>query len=121
MSKVENALTRLETIKKDLDKISKSFEEQFGEFNSTLSSGYEEIKSTGEKGFQEGEKKIEEDGGNTDLSKYEVNLGRSNDEIKNMKSRVKNELFEVLTVDERKNFNLDKALERMNKMMEKVK
>ncbi|MHA2062737.1 MAG: hypothetical protein ACW963_10680, partial [Candidatus Sifarchaeia archaeon] len=59
--KVENALTRLETIKKDLDKISKSFEENISAFTSTLSSGYEEIKSTGENIFQEGEKKIEED------------------------------------------------------------
>ena len=66
-------------------------------------------------------KKIEEDGGDTNLSKYKINLGRSNDEIKDMRSRVKDELFGVLTVDERKNFNLDMALERINKTMEKVK
>jgi predicted nucleotidyltransferase component of viral defense system len=66
-------------------------------------------------------KKIEEDGGDTDLSKYKVNLGRSDDEIKNMRSRIKDELFGVLTADERKNFNLDKALDRINKAMEKVK
>ena len=66
-------------------------------------------------------KKIEEDGGDTDLSKYKVNLGRSDDEIKNMRSRVKDELFGVLTVDERKNFNLDKALGRINKAMERIK
>jgi predicted nucleotidyltransferase component of viral defense system len=66
-------------------------------------------------------KKIEEDGGDTDLSKYRVNLGRSNDEIKDMKSRIKDELFGVLTVDERKNFNLDEALRRINKAMEKIK
>lgn len=66
-------------------------------------------------------KKIEEDGGDTDLSKYRVNLGRSNDEIKDMKSRIKDELFGVLTVGERKNFNLDEALRRINKAMEKIK
>jgi hypothetical protein len=66
-------------------------------------------------------KKIEEDGGDTDLSKYRVNLGRSSDEIKDMKSRIKDELFGVLTVDERKNFNLDEALCRINKTMGKIK
>ena len=66
-------------------------------------------------------KKIEEDGGDTDLSRYKVNLGRSDDEIKNMRSCVKDELFGVLTVDERKKFNLDKALDRINKAMEKIK
>ncbi len=66
-------------------------------------------------------KKIEEDGGDTDLSKYRVNLGRSSDEIKDMKSRVKDELFGVLTVDERENFDLDKALVRINKAMKKIK
>ena len=66
-------------------------------------------------------KKIEEDGSDTDLSKYKVNLGRSDDEIKDMRSRIKDELFGVLTVDERRNFNLDIAFERINKAMEKVK
>ncbi|RKY31625.1 MAG: hypothetical protein DRP74_04490 [Candidatus Omnitrophota bacterium] len=65
-------------------------------------------------------KKIEEDSSNTDLSKYRVNLGRSSDEIKDMKSRIEDELFGVLTVDERKNFDLDKALKRINKAMENV-
>lgn len=46
-------------------------------------------------------KKIEEDGSDTDLSKYRVNLGRSSDEIKDMKSRVRDELFGVLTVMEK--------------------
>ena len=65
-------------------------------------------------------KKIEEDNGDTDLSKYKINLGRPNDEIKDMKSRVKDELFGVLTVHERENFDLDKALVRINKSMEKI-
>jgi len=66
-------------------------------------------------------KKIEEDGADPDLAKYRVNLGRLNTEIKDMRSRVENELFDVLTTDERKNFDLDNALERINKAMEKVK
>lgn len=66
-------------------------------------------------------KKIEEDGGDTDLEKYRVNLGRSDTEIKDMRSRIKAELFEVLTKDEQKNFNLDSALKRINKAMDGVK
>ena len=65
-------------------------------------------------------KKFEEDKADTDLSKYRVNLGRSDIEIKDMGSRIKEELFEVLTPSERKNFNLDTALERINKMMGKM-
>ncbi len=62
-------------------------------------------------------KKIEEDGGDTDLAKYRVNLGRSNSEIKDMRSRIQAELLGVLTEKEQHNFNLDKALERINNAM----
>ena len=65
-------------------------------------------------------KKIEEDGGNTDLSKYHVNLGRTDTEIKDMRSRIENELFDVLTPDEQEKFNLDTALDRINKAMGKA-
>ncbi len=65
-------------------------------------------------------KKLEEDGADTGLGKYRVNLGRSDVEIKDMRSRIKEELFEVLTPNERENFNLDAALERINKAMEEV-
>ena len=34
-----------------------------------------------------------------------------------MKSRIENELLDVLTVSERENFDLDTALERINKVM----
>ena len=66
-------------------------------------------------------KKIEEDGGNTDLSKYRVNLGRTDAEIKDMRSRIEKELFDVLTPDEQEKFNFDTALERINKTMGNVK
>lgn len=62
-------------------------------------------------------KKIEEDNGDSDLTKYKTNLGRSDKEIKDMKSRIENELFDVLTVSERENFDLDIALKRINKVM----
>ena len=62
-------------------------------------------------------KKIEEDNGDPELAKYKINLGRSDKEIKDMKSRIENELFDVLTVSERENFDLDVALKRINKVM----
>jgi predicted nucleotidyltransferase component of viral defense system len=65
-------------------------------------------------------KKIEEDNGEPDLAKYKTNLGRSDKEIKDMKSRIENELLDVLTVNERENFDLDTALKRINKMMRAV-
>ena len=65
-------------------------------------------------------KKIEEDHGDTDLSKYKINLGRSDKEIKDIKSRIENELLDVLTVSERKNFDLDTALKRINKVMGEI-
>lgn len=65
-------------------------------------------------------KKIEEDNGEPDLAKYKTNLGRSDKEIKDMKSRIENELLDVLTVNERENFDLDTALKRINKVMRAV-
>lgn len=64
--------------------------------------------------------KLEEDGGDTDLQKYRVNMGRSGSEIKGMLSRSKAELFDVLTERERQNFDLDAALERINQAMAHV-
>jgi len=43
-----------------------------------------------------------------------------NTEIKDMRSRIKAEFFEVLTKDEQKNFDLDSALKRINKAMDCV-
>lgn len=65
-------------------------------------------------------KKLEEDGADTGLGKYRVNLGRTDAEVKDMRSRIETELFDVLTPDERKNFNLDTALKRINEAMEEV-
>ncbi|MCM8789658.1 MAG: nucleotidyl transferase AbiEii/AbiGii toxin family protein [Candidatus Omnitrophica bacterium] len=65
-------------------------------------------------------KKLAEDGADTDLSKYRVNLGRSDTQIQDMRSRIKEELFEVITPRDRENFNLDTALERINKAMEEA-
>lgn len=59
-------------------------------------------------------KKIKEDGGDTDLAKYRVNLGHSDAQIDDMRSRIEAELFDALSPVERENFNLNKALERIN-------
>ncbi|MDP2923113.1 MAG: nucleotidyl transferase AbiEii/AbiGii toxin family protein [Candidatus Omnitrophota bacterium] len=65
-------------------------------------------------------KKLEECGADTDLEKYRVNLGRKDEEVKDMRSRIEVELFDVLTPDERKNFDLDVAFKRINKAMEGI-
>ncbi len=65
-------------------------------------------------------KKLAEDGGDIDLKKYLVNMGRTDTEIKDMRSRVKEELFEVLTRNERDKFDLERALKRINKAMKSV-
>lgn len=65
-------------------------------------------------------KKLEEDGADTGLGKYRVNLGRTDAEVKDMRLRIETELFDVLAPDERKNFNLDTALKRINEAMEEV-
>lgn len=62
-------------------------------------------------------KKLKEDKADTDLRKYQINLGRSDEEIKDMRSRIESELVDVLTPDERKNFDLTDALKRINKAM----
>lgn len=62
-------------------------------------------------------KKISEDKGDPDPKKYHVDMGRADIEIKDMRSRIEEELFDVLTLDERKNFQLDTALQRINKAM----
>ncbi len=66
-------------------------------------------------------RKLAEDGEDTDLAKYRVNLGRQDKEIEDMKERIKEELFEVLTAAELKNFDLNVALLRLNKQQESLK
>jgi len=66
-------------------------------------------------------RKLQEDEADTDLDKYRKNLGRSEEEIRDMDSRIEKELFDVLTPEERKNFDLNTALRRIDKLMEDVK
>ena len=61
-------------------------------------------------------KKLEEDGFSADLKKYRVNLGRTDKEIEEMKARVKDELFPVLTLDEQKSFDMQRTLDKLNEV-----
>ena len=66
-------------------------------------------------------KKLAEDGHDTDLKKYHVNMSRTPEEIADMQSRVEGELMDVLTREEKASFNLQKALDRINKVFENIK
>jgi predicted nucleotidyltransferase component of viral defense system len=61
-------------------------------------------------------KKLEEDGFSPDMSKYKINLGRSQAEIDEMKARAKDELLPVLTLDEQKSFVMQDVLDKLNKV-----
>lgn len=59
-------------------------------------------------------KKLTEDGLDSDLKKYRVNLGRSEKEIKDMNSRIEAELLDGLTLEEKKAFTLQNTLNSLN-------
>ncbi|MBU1674138.1 nucleotidyl transferase AbiEii/AbiGii toxin family protein [Patescibacteria group bacterium] len=66
-------------------------------------------------------KKLEEDGVSSDLVKYQVNLGRTDKEIDEMMSRIQDELFPVLTLDEQKSFDMPKTIDELNKVFVSIK
>ena len=59
--------------------------------------------------------KLQEDDFPPDMNNYRVNLGRTDKEIEEMKARVGDELFPVLTIEEQKSFNMQKTLDQLNK------
>ncbi len=59
-------------------------------------------------------KKLAEDEFDTDLKKYRFNLGRSGKEISGMDARIETELLDVLTLEEKKKFNLAAVLKNIN-------
>jgi predicted nucleotidyltransferase component of viral defense system len=65
-------------------------------------------------------RKLSEDKFDSDLSKYKINLGRSEKEIKDMNSRITSELLDVLTPDEKKNFNLGLTIESINSIFRDI-
>jgi len=60
-------------------------------------------------------KKLKEDGFDPDLKKYRLNMGRSENEIKEMNSRLGAELLDVLSLEERKKFSMPNTLSLINK------
>jgi len=65
-------------------------------------------------------KKLKEDGFSSDLKKYRINLGRTDKEIGEMKARVGDELFPVLTIDEQKYFDMQKTIAELNRVFGKT-
>ena len=61
-------------------------------------------------------RKLEEDGFSADLGKYRNNLGRTQKEINDMKSGLKDQLFPVLTMKEQESFDIQKVLNKFNKI-----
>lgn len=66
-------------------------------------------------------KKLEEDNFSSDLKEYKLNLGRSQQEINDMKSRIEDELFSVLTIKEKELFNIQEVLDDFNKIFKRIK
>jgi predicted nucleotidyltransferase component of viral defense system len=64
--------------------------------------------------------KLAEDGFTTNLKKYRHNFGRTKEEIADMKLRIKDELFPVLTVKEKESFNIVKVLNSFNKVFKNI-
>jgi len=62
------------------------------------------------------QQKLSEDDAISDIRHYAINLGRTDHEIDMMKSRITEELFDVLTAEERERFSIDAALLRINEM-----
>jgi len=61
-------------------------------------------------------KKLEEDGFSSDLNKYSVNLGRTDKEMGEMRSRIGDELFPVLTGEEQKSFDMQETINGLNRV-----
>lgn len=61
--------------------------------------------------------KLAEDGFDNDLKKYRYNLGRSDKEINEMSARIEAELLDVLTLAEKKTFNLSSTLKNLNTVL----
>jgi len=66
------------------------------------------------------QKKLAEDRFETDLKKYRVNMGRSAKEIEDMSSRIEGELIDILTLEEKKAFDLQRTLDALNEVLKGI-
>lgn len=64
--------------------------------------------------------KLKEDNFSIELKKYRHNLGRPDKEIKDMKSRIKEELYEVLIEKERKGYDIQNTLDTINNVFKDI-
>ncbi|MCK5612561.1 nucleotidyl transferase AbiEii/AbiGii toxin family protein [Candidatus Pacearchaeota archaeon] len=65
--------------------------------------------------------KAKEDNASTKLKDYQHNLGRTDEEIADMKFRLEDELLPVLSSEEKKAFDIDKILKQINRNFSKMK
>ena len=65
-------------------------------------------------------KKLAEDEFDTDLKKYRFNLGRSDKEIGDIGARIETELLDVLTLEEKKKFDLPGTLKNINTVLKDI-
>ena len=65
-------------------------------------------------------KKLAEDELDTDLKKYRFNLGRFEKEISDMEARIEAELLDVLTLEEKKKFNIAATLKNINATLKDI-
>ena len=54
------------------------------------------------------------------MKRYKVDLGRTDKEIEEMKARVDDELFPVLTIEEQKSFDMQKTLDELSSVFESI-
>lgn len=66
------------------------------------------------------QKKLAEDSFETNLKKYCVNMGRSAKEIEDMSLRIEGELLDILTLEEKKAFDLQKTLDALNEVLKDI-
>lgn len=62
-------------------------------------------------------KKLAEEGYNDEIKRYFINLGRTKEEIDEMKKRIEDELFDVLTYQAAKEFDVDFVLNYFNNLI----
>jgi predicted nucleotidyltransferase component of viral defense system len=65
-------------------------------------------------------KKLAEDNFDTDLRVYRHNIGRTEEEIASMESRIQDELLPVLSISEGKTFSLKNTLDEFNRILKDV-
>jgi len=64
--------------------------------------------------------KLKEDNFSTDLSHYKLNFGRSDKQIRQLKKKIEDELFPVISPKQAEEFDVDKTLTLFNSLFEEM-